>query len=89
MIDNKASATHTVIEVCGRDRLGFLNKIAWTMTQQGLQILSDIIGDSHSSIFDVPLTQVMDGRMAKLVAWYDNEWGYSNKVVEMINVIGG
>ena len=37
-IDNKASTTHTVIEVCGRNRTGFLNKIAWTLTQQGLQI---------------------------------------------------
>jgi [protein-PII] uridylyltransferase len=38
VIDNKASRTHTVIEVVGRNRTGFLNKIAWTLTQQGLQI---------------------------------------------------
>jgi [protein-PII] uridylyltransferase len=38
VIDNKASRTHTVIEVVGRNRIGFLNKIAWTLTQQGLQI---------------------------------------------------
>lgn len=46
VIDNKASQTHTVIEVCGRDRPGFLNKIAWTLTQQGLQI-----GQSRISTF--------------------------------------
>jgi glyceraldehyde 3-phosphate dehydrogenase len=47
-------------------------------------VSSDIIGDSHSSIFDAPLTQVIDGRMAKVVAWYDNEWGYSSRVEELI-----
>ncbi|MFK7896399.1 MAG: type I glyceraldehyde-3-phosphate dehydrogenase [Myxococcota bacterium] len=47
-------------------------------------VSSDIIGNSHSSIFDAPLTQVLDKRMAKLVAWYDNEWGYSSRVEELI-----
>ena len=47
-------------------------------------VSSDIIGDSHSSIFDAPLTQVIEGRMAKIVAWYDNEWGYSSRVEELI-----
>ncbi|MBW2498725.1 MAG: type I glyceraldehyde-3-phosphate dehydrogenase, partial [Deltaproteobacteria bacterium] len=40
-------------------------------------VSSDIIGNSHSSIFDAPLTQVIDGSLVKVVAWYDNEWGYS------------
>jgi glyceraldehyde 3-phosphate dehydrogenase len=47
-------------------------------------VSSDIIGDSHSSIFDAPLTQVIDNRMAKVVSWYDNEWGYSSRVEELI-----
>jgi len=47
-------------------------------------VSSDIIGNSHSSIFDAPLTQVIDGRMAKVVAWYDNEWGYSSRVEDLI-----
>ncbi len=47
-------------------------------------VSSDIIGDSHSSIFDAPLTQVIDERLAKVVAWYDNEWGYSSRVEELI-----
>ncbi len=47
-------------------------------------VSSDIIGNSHSSIFDAPLTQVLDKRMAKVVAWYDNEWGYSSRVEELI-----
>jgi len=52
-IDNKASATYTVIEVCGRDRLGFLNKIAWTLTQQGLQIAQSRIATYGERAVDV------------------------------------
>ncbi|MDX1490304.1 MAG: type I glyceraldehyde-3-phosphate dehydrogenase [Pseudohongiellaceae bacterium] len=47
-------------------------------------VSSDIIGNSHSSIFDSQLTQVMQKRMVKLVSWYDNEWGYSTRVEELI-----
>jgi glyceraldehyde 3-phosphate dehydrogenase len=46
-------------------------------------VSSDIIKNPHSSIFDAQLTAVMDGTMVKLVAWYDNEWGYSNRVVDV------
>jgi len=47
-------------------------------------VSSDIIGNSHSSIFDSELTQVMQKRMVKVVAWYDNEWGYSTRVEDLI-----
>jgi glyceraldehyde 3-phosphate dehydrogenase len=47
-------------------------------------VSSDIIGNSHSSIFDAPLTQVIDGSLVKVVAWYDNEWGYSSRVEDLI-----
>jgi len=47
-------------------------------------VSSDIIGNSHSSIFDSLLTQVMGGRMVKVVSWYDNEWGYSTRVEELV-----
>jgi glyceraldehyde 3-phosphate dehydrogenase len=47
-------------------------------------VSSDIIKDPHSSIFDSQLTSVMDGTMVKVVAWYDNEWGYSNRVVDVV-----
>jgi glyceraldehyde 3-phosphate dehydrogenase len=47
-------------------------------------VSSDIIGNSHSSIFDAPLTQLLGGNLAKVVAWYDNEWGYSSRVEELI-----
>ena len=51
-------------------------------------VSSDIVGDSHSSIVDLSLTQVVGGNMVKVVAWYDNEWGYSNRLVEEIVLVG-
>ncbi|MCA8913709.1 MAG: aldehyde dehydrogenase, partial [Planctomycetes bacterium] len=47
-------------------------------------VSTDIVGNSASSIFDSPLTQVMDGNFVKVVSWYDNEWGYSNRVEDLI-----
>ena len=46
-------------------------------------VSTDIVQDPHSSIFDAEQTLVIDGRMVKTVAWYDNEWGYSNRCVEL------
>jgi glyceraldehyde 3-phosphate dehydrogenase len=46
-------------------------------------VSSDIIKNPFSSIFDSELTSVMEGTMVKVVAWYDNEWGYSNRCVEL------
>lgn len=47
-------------------------------------VSSDIVGNSHSCIFDSLLTQVIDGTFAKVIAWYDNEWGYSSRVADLI-----
>ncbi len=47
-------------------------------------VSSDIIGNPHSSIFDSLSTRVLNGNLVKVVAWYDNEWGYSNRVVDLI-----
>ncbi len=47
-------------------------------------VSSDIIGSPYSSIFDSLLTQVIDKRMVKVISWYDNEWGYSTRVEELI-----
>jgi glyceraldehyde 3-phosphate dehydrogenase len=47
-------------------------------------VSSDIVKSPHSSIFDSQLTAVMDGTMVKVVSWYDNEWGYSNRVVDLV-----
>ena len=47
-------------------------------------VSSDILRNPHSSIFDAGQTMVMDGNMIKVVSWYDNEWGYSNRVCDLI-----
>jgi glyceraldehyde 3-phosphate dehydrogenase len=46
-------------------------------------VSTDIVGSAHSSVFDAPLTMVIDEKLVKVVAWYDNEWGYSNRVVDL------
>jgi glyceraldehyde 3-phosphate dehydrogenase len=46
-------------------------------------VSSDIIGDPHSSIVDLSSTMVVGGNLVKVLAWYDNEWGYTNRLVEM------
>ena len=47
-------------------------------------VSSDIIGNSHSSIFDAQLTQIIEGSLVKVISWYDNEWGYSSRVDDLI-----
>ena len=47
----------------------------------------DIIGNPHSAIFDAGMTSVSGGNLVKVLAWYDNEWGYSNRMIDMMNLI--
>lgn len=51
-------------------------------------VSSDIVGRRESSIVDLPLTQVIDGDLVKVMAWYDNEWGYCNRLVEQALAVG-
>ena len=51
-------------------------------------VSTDIIGNPHSSIFDAPFTKVIDGTLVKTVNWYDNEWGYSNRVADLVGILG-
>jgi glyceraldehyde 3-phosphate dehydrogenase len=46
-------------------------------------VSSDIVASPYSAVFDAPLTSVVDGTQVKVIAWYDNEWGYSNRLVEL------
>jgi glyceraldehyde 3-phosphate dehydrogenase (phosphorylating) len=50
-------------------------------------VSSDIVGDPHSSIFDPGCTSVIDGRVLKTISWYDNEWGYSNRVCDLLQLM--
>lgn len=62
-------------------------KPAWqgilTYTNEPI-VSSDIIGNAHSAIVDLSLTQVVDKTLVKVVAWYDNEWGYSHRMIEQV-----
>ena len=46
-------------------------------------VSSDVIGSPYSAVFDAGLTSVVDGTQLKVVAWYDNEWGYATRLVEL------
>ena len=50
-------------------------------------VSSDIVSDPHSSIVDGGLTAVIDGTLVKVIAWYDNEWGYSNRCVDILQKV--
>lgn len=50
-------------------------------------VSSDIVGNSHSSIVDLSLTQVIGGNMVKVIAWYDNEMGYANRLAEQVMLV--
>ena len=47
----------------------------------------DFKGNPHSSIVDMPYTKVMDGDFVKVLSWYDNEWGYSNRCVDLLRTL--
>jgi glyceraldehyde 3-phosphate dehydrogenase len=50
-------------------------------------VSSDIVKSPYSAIFDAPLTAVIGGTQVKVVAWYDNEWGYSTRLVELAQLV--
>ncbi len=50
-------------------------------------VSSDVVGNSHSCVFDSALTQVLNKRFVKVLVWYDNEWGYSNRMIDVIKMI--
>jgi len=51
-------------------------------------VSSDIVGDSHSAIVQTNMTKVVGGDLIKILAWYDNEWGYSTRLVEQAVLLG-
>ncbi len=51
-------------------------------------VSSDFVGDPHSAILDAPLTSVVGGNLVKVIGWYDNEYGYSTRVVDLIEYVG-
>ncbi len=51
-------------------------------------VSADIIGNSHSVIFDALSTNVIDGNFVKILGWYDNEWGYSCRIIDVVKIVG-
>ena len=51
-------------------------------------VLADIVGNPHSCVFDALSTNVLEGHMVKVLGWYDNEWGYSNRCVDLLARLG-
>lgn len=51
-------------------------------------VLADIVGNPHSCVFDALSTNVLEGNMVKILGWYDNEWGYSSRCVDLLNKLG-
>ena len=56
---------------------------------ESLPVSSDIVGNPHSSIIDAPMTQVLGGNLVKVISWYDNEWGFSNRMLDLTRLVGG
>jgi glyceraldehyde 3-phosphate dehydrogenase len=91
------SATDLTVELskaAGADEINAAFKAAADGPMKGILkyydapiVSSDIVTDPHSSIFDSGLTKVIDNQ-AKVVSWYDNEWGYSNRLVDLVELVG-
>jgi glyceraldehyde 3-phosphate dehydrogenase len=64
---------------------GSMKNILGYTTEQ--LVSSDFIGDPRSSIFDSTVTQVMGDDFGKVMSWYDNEWGFSNRMVELAQLV--
>ena len=74
----------TVDDVNGALKAATENELKGIMAFCELELVSvDFNGDAHSSTIDAPSTMVIDGTMVKVVSWYDNEWGYSNRVIDL------
>ncbi len=51
-------------------------------------VSADFIGNNHSTVFDSLLTDVIDGNFVKIFGWYDNEWGYANRLIDLVHLVG-
>ncbi|RFO94894.1 type I glyceraldehyde-3-phosphate dehydrogenase [Rhodoferax lacus] len=79
----------TLAEICAEIKLqseGALKGVLGYTTDK--VVATDFRGDTRTSIFDADASIALDGTFVKLVSWYDNEWGYSNKCLEMVRVVG-
>jgi glyceraldehyde 3-phosphate dehydrogenase len=82
---NKAASYE---EICAAMKAASEGSLKGVMAYTNEKVVStDFVGESHTCVFDAEAGIALDTTFVKLVAWYDNEWGYSNKVLEMARVI--
>ena len=91
------SATDFVCELEKETTIEEINKLFKSVAENELKnviqytdeplVSSDIVGNPNSCIFDSLSTHVMDGKFIKILGWYDNEWGYSSRMVDMVKII--
>jgi glyceraldehyde 3-phosphate dehydrogenase len=83
VVVNKATTKEEVNELF--KKAAATGRLKGIMQYNDEQLVSrDMLGNPHSSIFDSTLTDVVDGTLVKVFGWYDNEWGYSNRVVDLV-----
>jgi len=92
------SVTDFVVELKNPATVETINAAFKAASQAGLKgvleysddelVLQDIVGNPHSSIFDSKLTMTLGDKFVKVVSWYDNEWGYSNRCVQALELLG-
>ena len=90
LVDLTATLTKgaTIDDINGEMREAASGKLEGILAVSEEQLVSmDFLHDSHSAIFDAPSTMVLGDRTVKVLAWYDNEWGYSCRVVDLVNLI--
>lgn len=73
---------NTFLDASKNDLKGYLRYVDEPL------VSSDLVGDTHSAAFDAELTSVVEGNLVKVIAWYDNEYGYSSRVVDLVELIG-
>jgi glyceraldehyde 3-phosphate dehydrogenase len=94
-----ASLTDCVFEVARATDVAEVNQLLKTAAEGALQgilgyeerplVSVDFLDDPRSAIIDAPSTMVVDGTQVKILAWYDNEWGYANRMVELAALVAG
>jgi glyceraldehyde 3-phosphate dehydrogenase len=83
---NKPASVQAINEAFREAAAGKLRGILDATDEELVSV--DFNGNPHSSIVDLPSTAIVDGNMAKVLAWYDNEYGYSSRVRDLIRFIG-
>ena len=64
------------------------NRAGVLAVSEGNRVSTDFIGDPHSAVVDLPLTQTADDRLFRIVAWYDNETGYAARLADLALLLG-